>query len=176
MLASSITSLIVSLSGNNLKQVVFWTMGSFSGRGWSYVALMLPFFVTGAFPLIFLSRELDAFSLGEEQAEYIGVNTKKIKFLILILVSVLTGVSVAVSGTIGFVGLVIPHMTRFITGPNHKKLLPVSALFGAGFLMATDLLSRIILSPAELPIGVVTSLIGAVLFIYIFYSRTGVKG
>ena len=176
MLASSITSLIVSLSGNNLKQVVFWTMGSFSGRGWSYVVLMLPFFVAGAVPLLFLSRELDAFSLGEEQAEYIGVNTKKVKLLILILVSVLTGVSVAVSGTIGFVGLVIPHMTRFIAGPNHKKLLPVSALFGAGFLMATDLLSRTILSPAELPIGVVTSLIGAILFIYIFYSRTGVKG
>lgn len=176
MLASSITSLIVSLSGNNLKQVVFWTMGSFSGRGWSYVVLMLPFFVAGAVPLLFLSRELDAFSLGEEQAEYMGVNTKKVKLLILILVSVLTGVSVAVSGTIGFVGLVIPHMTRFIAGPNHKKLLPVSALFGAGFLMATDLLSRTILSPAELPIGVVTSLIGAILFIYIFYSRTGVKG
>lgn len=176
MLASSITSLIVSLSGNNLKQVVFWTMGSFSGRGWSYVVLMLPFFVAGAVPLLFLSRELDAFSLGEEQAEYIGVNTKKVKLLILILVSVLTGVSVAVSGTIGFVGLVIPHMTRFIAGPNHKKLLPVSALFGAGFLMATDSLSRTILSPAELPIGVVTSLIGAILFIYIFYSRTGVKG
>ena len=176
MLASSITSLIVSLSGNNLKQVVFWTMGSFSGRGWSYVALMMPFFLIGAIPILFLSRELDAFSLGEEQAEYIGVNTKRIKLLILILVSILVGVSVAVSGTIGFVGLVIPHMTRFITGPNHKKLLPASALFGAGFLMATDLLSRTILSPAELPIGVVTSLIGALLFIYIFYSRTRAKG
>lgn len=176
MLASSITSLIISLSGNNLKQVVFWTMGSFSGRGWSYVALMLPFFLAGAIPLLFLNRELDAFSLGEEQAEYIGVNTKRIKLSILILVSILVGVSVAVSGTIGFVGLVIPHMTRFITGPNHKKLLPVSALFGAGFLMATDLLSRTILSPAELPIGVVTSLIGALLFIYIFYSRTRAKG
>ncbi len=176
MLTSSITSLIVSLSGNNLKQVVFWTMGSFSGRGWSYIALMLPFFILGAVPLLLLSRELDAFSLGEEQAEYIGVNTKRIKLLILILVSILVGVSVAVSGTIGFVGLVIPHMTRFITGPNHKKLLPVSALFGAGFLMATDLLSRTILSPAELPIGVVTSLIGALLFIYIFYSRTRAKG
>lgn len=176
MLTGSITSLIVSLSGNNLKQVVFWTMGSFSGRGWSYVALMLPLFLIAAIPLLFLSRELDAFSLGEEQAEYIGVNTKRVKLIILILVSILVGVSVAVSGTIGFVGLVIPHMTRFITGPNHKKLLLVSVLFGAGFLMATDLLSRTVLSPAELPIGVVTSLIGGLLFIYIFYSRTRVKG
>ncbi len=176
MLTGSVTSLIVSLSGNNLKQVVFWTMGSFSGRGWPYVALMLPFFILAAIPLLFLSREMDAFSLGEEQAGYIGVNTKRIKLLILVLVSVLVGVSVAVSGTIGFVGLVIPHMTRFITGPNHKKLLSFSALFGAGFLMATDLLSRTVLSPAELPIGVVTSLIGALLFIYIFYSRSKVRG
>lgn len=176
MLASSITSLIVSLSGNNLKQVVFWTMGSFSGRGWSHVALMIPFFLITATPLLCLSRELDAFSLGEEQAKYIGVSTKRVKLIILILVSVLIGVSVAVSGTIGFVGLVIPHITRFITGPNHKKLLPFSVLFGASFLMATDLLSRTVLSPAELPIGVVTSLIGALLFIYIFYSKTRAKG
>ncbi|MGI6084591.1 MAG: FecCD family ABC transporter permease [Acetivibrionales bacterium] len=176
MFTSSITSLIVSLSANNLKQVVFWAMGSFSGRGWSHVALMLPFFLAAAIPLLCLSRELDAFSLGEEQAEYIGVDTKRVKFFILILVSVLVGVSVAVSGTIGFVGLVIPHITRFITGPGHKKLLPFSVLFGASFLMLADLLSRTVLSPAELPIGVVTSLIGALLFIYIFYSRTRVKG
>ena len=175
MLTGSITSLIVSLSGNNLKQVVFWTMGSFSGRGWSHVVLMLPFFMIAAAALLCLSRELDAFSLGEEQAEYIGVSTKRVKLLILVLVSTLIGVSVAVSGTIGFVGLVIPHITRFITGPGHKKLLPFSVLFGATFLMAADLLSRTVLSPAELPIGVVTSLIGALLFIYIFYSRTRVK-
>lgn len=176
MLTSSINSLIVSLSGNSLKQVVFWTMGSFSGRGWAHITIMLPFFLIAAIPLLCLNQELDAFSLGEEQAKYVGVNTKRVKLLILILVSVLVGISVAVSGTIGFVGLVIPHITRFITGPHHKKLLPFSALFGASFLMATDLLSRTVLSPAELPIGVVTSLIGALLFIYIFYSKTRVKG
>ena len=172
MLINSINSLIVSLSGESLKQVVFWTMGSFSGRGWSHVFLMLPLFIIATVILLALSRELDAFSLGEEQAGYIGVNTKIVKFLILILVSVLVGVSVAVSGTIGFVGLVIPHITRFITGPNHKKLMVYSVLFGASFLMATDLLSRTIMSPAELPIGVVTSLIGALIFIYIFFKKS----
>lgn len=171
MLAGSITSLLVSLSGNNLRQVVFWSMGSFSGKGWSHVTLMLPFFIIGAVPLTFLSRELNAFSLGEEQAGFIGVNIKKVKFTILVLVSVLVGASVAVGGTIGFVGLVIPHITRFITGPDHKKLLPFSVLFGASFLMAADLLSRTVLSPAEIPIGVVTSLVGGILFIYIFYSK-----
>lgn len=170
MLTGSITSLLVALSGNNLRQVVFWSMGSFSGKGWSHVALMLPFFVIGAIPLVSLSRELNAFSLGEEQAGFIGVSTKKIKFAILIFVSILVGISVSVGGTIGFVGLVIPHITRFITGPDHKKSLPFSVLFGATFLMGTDLLSRTVLSPAEIPIGVVTSLVGGILFIYIFYT------
>jgi iron complex transport system permease protein len=93
----------------------------------------------------------------------------------LAAVSVLVGISVAVSGTIGFVGLVIPHITRLVIGPDHKKLLPLCALFGASFLMLTDLLARTILSPSELPIGVVTSFIGAILFIYIFYSQTNRK-
>lgn len=172
MLINSINSLIVALSGEGLKQVIFWTMGSFSGRGWSHVCLMLPLFIIATVILLALSRELDAFSLGEEQARYIGVSTKKVKLLILIMVSVLVGASVAVSGTIGFVGLVIPHITRFITGPGHKKLLPFSVLSGASFLMAADLLSRTIISPAELPIGVVTSLIGALIFIYIFYKKS----
>ncbi len=172
MLAGSMTSLLVTLAGNNLKQVVFWSMGSFSGRGWSHVRLMVPFFLIGTFILLGVSRELNAFSLGEEQARYIGVNTKRIKLLILIVVSILVGISVALSGTIGFVGLVIPHITRLLTGPDHKKLLPLSILLGASFLMLTDLLSRTVLSPAELPIGVVTSFIGALLFIYIFYTQT----
>jgi len=175
MFASSLTSLLVTLSGDNLKQVVFWSMGSFSGRGWSHVRLMFPFFVTGTIILLTLSHELNAFSLGEEQARYLGVNTKKIKLLILTLVSVLVGISVSVSGTIGFVGLVVPHITRLLTGPNFKRLLPLSLLFGASFLMLTDLVSRTVLSPVELPIGVVTSFIGAFLFIYIFYNHSNRK-
>lgn len=175
MFASSLTSLLVALSDDSLKQVVFWSMGSFSGRSWSHVKLMLPVFLVGTVALLGLSRELNAFSLGEEQARYVGVNTKKIKLLILVIVSVLVGISVAVSGTIGFVGLVVPHITRLLVGPDHKKLLPLSILFGASFLMLTDLLARTILSPTELPIGVVTSFIGAVLFIYIFYTHSNKK-
>lgn len=172
MFAGSLTSLLVALAGNNLKQVVFWSMGSFSGRGWSHVMLLLPVFIICSIVLISLSRELNAFSLGEEQARYLGVDTKRIKFLILVVVSVLVGISVAVSGTIGFVGLVIPHITRLLTGPDHRRLTPFSMVIGASFLMLTDLLSRTVLSPAELPIGVVTSFIGALLFIYIFYTQT----
>ncbi|NMA64854.1 MAG: iron ABC transporter permease [Clostridiaceae bacterium] len=175
MFTSSLTSLLVTLKGDSLKQVVFWSMGSFSGRGWSHVKLMFPFFIAGTIILLTLSHELNAFSLGEEQARYIGVNTKKIKLFILAIVSVLVGISVSVSGTIGFVGLVVPHITRLIVGPNFKKLLPFSVLFGSSFLMLTDLVSRTVLSPVELPIGVVTSFIGAFLFIYIFYNHSNKK-
>ena len=175
MLAGSLTSLLVSFSGNSLKQVVFWSMGSFAGRGWAHVLLMLPFLGVGMVALCCSAKELNAFSLGEEQARYIGVNTKRTKLWILVMVSVLVGISVAVSGTIGFVGLVIPHITRLLTGPDHRKLIPLSALFGATFLMLTDLAARTLFSPAELPIGVVTSFVGAILFIYIFYTQNHKK-
>lgn len=171
MLAGSLTSLLVSLSGDSLKQVVFWSMGSFSGKSWTHVFLMLPFFIAGSGPLLMLARELNAFALGEEQAQYIGVDTKKVKLWILILIALLIGASVSVSGTIGFVGLVIPHITRMVIGPDHGRLLPASLLTGAIFLMLADLLSRTLLSPVEFPIGIVTSFIGSILFIYIFYAR-----
>jgi iron complex transport system permease protein len=176
MLTGSLTSMLVSLSGDSLKQVVFWSMGSFSGKGWHHVLIMLPFFVGGSLILTCLSRELNAFALGEEQARYVGVNTRRVKLVILILIALLIGVSVSLSGTIGFVGLVIPHMTRMIVGPNHARLLPASLFLGGTFLMLADLASRTLFSPAEFPIGVVTSFIGGILFIYLFYSRRNKRG
>ncbi len=169
MLAGSITSLLIVLSGDSLKQVVFWSMGSFSGKGWNHVILMAPVFVFGSLAIIAFSKELNAFSLGEEQARYIGVDTKTVKIALLVLTSVLIGVSVSVSGTIGFVGLVIPHITRMVTGPDHRKLLPASLITGGIFMVLTDLLSRTLLSPEEFPVGVVTSFTGAVIFIVVFY-------
>lgn len=171
MFAGSIISFIVTVSHERMKSIVFWSMGSFSGRGWEYVCIMLPFAALGILGILRYGRELNAFALGEEKAGYIGVNTKKVKITIMIFVSVLVGVSVSVSGTIGFVGLVIPHITRMLIGPNHRHLMPLSVVLGAIFLMLTDLISRTVLSPIELPIGVVTSLIGSVIFINIFYAQ-----
>ncbi len=171
MFASSIISFIITLSGDRMNSIIYWTMGSFSGRGWEYVWLMLPFFIIGSCGLLCHSRELNAFSLGEEKAGYIGVNTKKVKTVLLIFVSVLVGASVSVCGSIAFVGLVVPHITRMLIGPNHRDLMPLSILMGAILLMLTDLISRIALNPIELPIGVVTSLIGSVIFINIFYAQ-----
>ena len=119
--------------------------------------------------LLRYARELNAFAIGEDNARHIGVNVKRVKLVILITVSVLIGVCVSISGTIGFVGLVMPHMARMATGPNHKRLLPASMFSGAIFLLLADLAARTLLSPIELSIGVVTSLVGAAAFVFIFY-------
>ena len=116
------------------------------------------------------ARELNAFAVGEENARHVGVNVRRVKLVILIAVSGLIGVCVSIGGTIGFVGLVTPHMVRLLVGPNHKRLLPASLFGGSIFLMLSDLIARTLLNPLELPIGVVTSIIGAIAFVYIYGS------
>ena len=116
-----------------------------------------------------------AFAIGEENARHVGIDVKRVRVTLLIAVSALIGVCVSIGGTIAFVGLVIPHMTRMITGPNHRRLLPACVFLGAIFLMLADLVSRVMLRPLELPIGVVTSIIGSVTFVYIFYSTKKVR-
>ena len=122
------------------------------------------------------ARELNAFAIGEDNARHIGVNVKRVKLVVLIAASALIGVCVSIGGTIGFVGLVTPHMVRMIVGPNHKRLLPATVFGGATFLMLCDLVARILLDPKELPIGVVTSFVGAILFVVIFYQTRRGKG
>lgn len=175
MFVSSIISLITTFAGSKVKQITFWTMGSFSGSNYTNALVLLStLFVFGGMILRY-SRELNAFAIGEDNARHIGVNVKKVRLTILICVSALIGVCVSVSGTIGFVGLVTPHMVRMIAGPNHKRLLPASMFAGAVFLMLSDLTARILLNPLELPIGVVTSFIGSIVFVYVFYSSKKVR-
>jgi len=179
MFTGSGISFIIAVCADNdkINNILFWTMGSFSGRGWDYVILMLPFVAVGTAGLLRFSGELNVFALGEEQARYFGVNVKRSKIIILILVSMLVGISVSVSGTIAFVGLVIPHISRMLVGPNHRILMPFSLTAGASFMIVTDLVSRTILGSSELPVGVMTSFIGSIIFIYIFYTqRTGKSG
>jgi len=169
-------SLMISLTGNELKQIIGWLLGSVSMRGWDYIKIILPFFVLGSVLLMANGRELNAMSFGEDRAQYLGVDVKKRKLVILTAGSILTGAAVAVSGTIGFVGLVIPHLTRSLWGPDHTHLLPLSMLTGSGFLILTDLIARTIISPTELPIGVITALIGAPAFAMILIKRRVQKG
>ncbi|WP_428910540.1 FecCD family ABC transporter permease [Niallia sp. Krafla_26] len=164
-------SLMIALTGNELRQIISWLLGSVSMRGWEYIKIIFPFFTIGSILLLMNVNELNAMSFGEERAQHLGVNVQRRKMLVLIAGSILTGAAVAVSGAIGFVGLVIPHLTRILWGPDHKHLLPLSLLTGSGFLILADLVARTIISPTELPIGVITSLIGAPVFAIILIGR-----
>lgn len=170
-------SLIIALSGDQLSDIIGWLLGSVSMRGWKYVAIILPFFIIGALLLMANTRELNAMSFGEERAQHLGVDVQRRKLVILTAGSILTGAAVAVSGAIGFVGLVIPHLTRLIWGSDHAHLLPLSVFTGASFLILADLVSRTLISPQVLPIGVITALIGAPVFALILMKqRKGSRG
>ncbi|MGN0991430.1 MAG: FecCD family ABC transporter permease [Candidatus Ventricola sp.] len=169
MFASSLMTLIIAFAGDQVRSITFWTMGSLSGTSYAHAKILaLALLVCGGV-ILRCARELNAFAIGEDNARQIGVNVRRVKLLILVSVSVLIGVCVSVGGTIGFVGLVMPHMARMLFGPNHRKLLPSSMFSGAVFLLLADLAARTLLRPIELPIGVVTSMVGAVAFVAVFY-------
>lgn len=175
MFVSSIMNLIISFAGEKVKSITFWTMGSLSGSNYTHVMILLIALALGGGIILHYAEELNAFAIGEDNARHIGVNVKKVKLMILITVSALIGVCVSIGGTIGFVGLVMPHMTRMVIGPNHKRHLPASMFSGAIFLLLADLVARTLLSPVELSIGVVTSLVGSVVFVFIFYRTRKVR-
>ena len=174
MLMNSILNLIVTLASDKVKEITFWTMGSLAGSTYrNAIVLLVALLIFGTIVLC-RGRELNAFALGEENARNIGIDVQKVKLGLLVCVSALIGITVSIGGAIGFVGMLVPHITRFFTGPDHKKLLPASLLIGAGFLMIADLIARTLLNPRQLPVGVVTSFVGALSFIVIFYrSRKG---
>ncbi|MBR3430352.1 MAG: iron ABC transporter permease [Clostridia bacterium] len=170
MFISAIISLIITFASDHTRTLSFWTMGSFSGVNYDQAKIMCVALVICGGILIRFSPELNAFAIGEDNARHIGVNVKRVKLIILITVSVLIGVCVSIAGTVSFVGLIMPHIARMLVGPNHKRLLPASLFSGAVFLLLADLTARTLLSPIELPIGVVTSIVGAVAFVIIFYK------
>lgn len=169
MFASSVMSIVITFASDHLKSITFWTMGSLQGASYRNAAVLAATLLICATVLLLHANELNAFAVGEENARQIGVNVRRVRLVVLITVSCLIGVCVSIGGTIGFVGLVTPHMVRMIVGPNHKRLLPASLFSGAVFLMLADLVARTLLNPRELPIGVVTSIIGAIVFVFIYY-------
>lgn len=175
MFVSSITSFITVFASHKVESITFWSMGSLQGSTYKGAIIIFVILLIFGGTILSKSRELDAFAISERNAQNIGVDIRKVKLTIMICVSAIIGVCVAFSGTIGFVGLIIPHMMRRIVGPSHLKLL-VSTLFGgAVFLLYADLISRTVLSPIELPIGIVTSFVGSILFVNIFFNMRKVK-
>jgi iron complex transport system permease protein len=172
-LASAAVTVLMIQANQDMNAIVFWLMGSFSGRSWPEVEIALaavPFMVA---PLFF-TREMDILLQGEKRALELGVEVERTKRLLLVTAGVLTAIAVSVSGIIGFVGLVVPHIVRLLVGPGHRSLLPVSLLVGASLMGVADLLSRTVIAPSEIPVGVVTTFVGAPLFVYLL--RRGRKG
>lgn len=169
MFVNSVMSLVITFAGEKVKTILFWTMGSLASSNASHcLALLFALLVCG-FVILRHSRELNAFAIGEDNARHIGVDVRRVKLTVMIAVSALIGVCVSIGGTIGFVGMITPHIVRVLVGPNHKRLLPASLFGGAIFLMLADLAARTVMRPLELPIGVVTSLVGSIGFVVIFY-------
>ncbi|MBR4578341.1 MAG: iron ABC transporter permease [Oscillospiraceae bacterium] len=172
MFVTSVLSLVITFASDKVRQITFWTMGSLSGSSYANAALLLGALLLFGGVLLSHARELNAFAIGEDNARSVGVDVRRVKLTVMIAVSALIGVCVSIGGSIAFVGLVAPHMVRLLIGPNHKRLLSASLFGGASFLMLCDLCARLLFSPRELPIGVVTSFLGAILFVIIF-TRTG---
>ncbi|MFA5840236.1 MAG: iron ABC transporter permease [Candidatus Margulisiibacteriota bacterium] len=168
--ASAILALIIIVSGN-LQTIYFWLLGSLSSASWSNVITAVPYVLIGAGFAYFFSKELNALLLGEEMAITLGVDVEKTRLMLVGVSSLMTAAAVSVSGLIGFVGLIVPHFIRLIVGPNHKLLVPYSALSGALLMVIADAISRTVLSPIEVPIGVVMALVGAPFFLYLLRRR-----
>lgn len=159
------------LSGSNLRQIFFYLLGSFSLASWQQLAVSLPVIIIGSLLILTRARSLNALLLGEEAATHLGIDVRRDRKILLAGGTLVTAASVAVSGLIGFVGLVAPHLVRLVVGPNARLVLPLSAIYGASFLGLADLIAR---TPTELPVGVVTAMLGAPFFLYLLRRyRTG---
>jgi iron complex transport system permease protein len=168
---SSVMSFLLLLSDTSLHESIYWLMGGFSGRGWEHIRIMTPYFILSVIILSLFTRELNILLLGDEQAQTLGVNVPQVRRIIIVFTSLLTATAVSVSGIIGFVGLVVPHILRLLIGPDNRMLFPASLFGGAILLTISDLIARTALSPSEIPVGIVTSLIGAPFFISLLVKR-----
>lgn len=174
-LSALIMFFISTSQKEELHTIIFWLMGDFSFSNARAILIIFPYLLLGIFILYFHARHLNLILSGEESAIQLGVNAERLKLTSYLCASLITAASVSVCGLIGFVGLIVPHTVRLIFGPDHRLLIPASALVGASFLIASDTISRTILAPTELPVGVITAVFGGPFFIYLLRTRKGIK-
>lgn len=170
-LATSITSFMLVMGQEDQRRVLFWLMGSLSSRQWEHVVMLAPYVVVGLVVIQLFAKDLNALLLGDEQAAHLGIAVERVKLILLIAATCLTAAAVAVSGIIGFVGLLVPHLVRLMVGPDYRVLLPVSALGGGLLLALADMVARTAMAPAEMPIGILTTVLGAPFFIYLLHRQ-----
>ncbi|HMK93217.1 MAG TPA: iron ABC transporter permease [Thermoleophilia bacterium] len=165
-LLSAVITLIMMRAGDDLGAIFYWLLGSFSGRDWGDVRIALlavPFMIVP----MFFTKEMNILLQGEKRALELGVDVERTKRVLVVTAAVLAAIAVSVAGIIAFVGLIIPHVVRLLVGPNHRRLLPYSLLMGAALMGVADLISRTLLAPTEIPVGVVTTFLGAPVFVYL---------
>lgn len=174
-LAMALTGILIFMADDRqLRDLTFWQLGSLAGATWQKIGSVGPVIVLALAAMPFLARGLNALALGEATAGHLGIPVQRLKYTAIVGVSAAVGVSVAVSGGIGFVGIVVPHLLRLAIGPDNRYLLPASALLGACLLLLADAVARTIVAPAELPIGIVTAIAGAPFFLWILLRKRGV--
>ncbi|MDL5047232.1 iron ABC transporter permease [Oscillatoria amoena NRMC-F 0135] len=172
VIQAATTLMLLQFEFIRLRSVLSWTLGSFSNKGWSHVVMIAPFSLMGITICLLLAKPMNILCLGEDKAKSLGLSVEKFKMIVFILAALLTGTAVAVSGIIAFVGLVVPHIMRMITGPDHRRLIPAAALGGGLLVLYADLIVRFLSKTQEIPIGVVTSVFGGVMFIHLLkHSR-----
>nr|WP_216665233.1 iron ABC transporter permease [Pseudoruegeria sp. HB172150] len=174
-LAGALSGILVYMADDaQLRDLTFWGLGSLAGATWTKVLAALPLIVLAMAAAPFLAKALNALALGEAAASHLGIPVQRMKRIAILTVAGATGSAVAVSGGIGFVGIVVPHLLRLAIGPDHRYLLPAAGLLGAALLIAADMVARTIVAPAELPIGIVTAVLGGPFFLYILLRNRAV--
>lgn len=166
-LAVSLTTFLFLRVGERTARVLAYLLGGYGGSGWDAVFAIFPFVALGFVVIYLYARPLNVLLFDEEQAQQLGINVERVKLIVIIAATLIAAAAVAFSGLIGFVGLIVPHAARFLVGPDHRRLLPLVGLGGAGFLMLADLIARTAIAPEELPLGVVTAFAGAPFFLYL---------
>jgi len=175
-LCTGLTSFILMISPNQIQEVYFWLLGSFQNAKWSQVRTVWPYLLAGVLVLFYFAREMDALLLGEDEAQVLGVTVERLKRILLATATLLAATAVAVSGIIGFVGLIVPHAMRLLVGPRHRLLLPASFLGGSTLLLISDTLARSIRPATEIPVGIVTTFLGVPFFVYLLSrKRPGIR-
>jgi iron complex transport system permease protein len=176
-LAGALSGILVYIADDQqLRDLTFWGLGSLAGASWAKVLSAGPLIALAIAAALLLGRGLNGLALGEATAAHIGIDVQRVKATAILAVAAATGAAVAVSGGIGFIGIVVPHLLRLASGPDHRRLLPNAALLGATLLILADVIARVVIAPAELPIGIVTAVLGAPVFLWILLKRRGLGG
>ncbi len=170
-LFAAVNGFLLYIAGNSVTQIIFWLSGGLSGRGWNEFNFTIGFVVIGLVMSFFLSKELNVLNLGEEMAASAGLNLKRVQVLAVFVSALLAASAVSIAGIITFVGLIIPNISKMIIGIDHRYTIPFSIITGSIFLVVSDIIARVVIAPSELPVGIITSFIGAPIFIWLIVRR-----